>query len=65
MVDVTAGDESDIEGLRAKRMPYGFWACFIREDMGLQYSHRKKTQLCRPLKPSADRKKAGTKTRVA
>ena len=46
-------------------LPYGFWRRFMTEDLGTQYTNRKKMQLLRALKFYVQRKRDGASTPAA
>jgi hypothetical protein len=54
-----------IEDDDGKRVPYGFWKRFMRDELKLQCTNRKKMQLIRALEMFASRQHQGSQTRTA
>ena len=48
-----------------KRVPYGFWQRFVRDELDQKYTDKKKTQLLRALQQYAIQKREGCQTRVS
>ena len=60
LIDLTRDDDAT-----TKKVPYGFWPRYMREELGLRFTDRKKMQLSRSLQMYALKMYQGCQTRAA
>ena len=59
------GSQPSAAGDQGACLPYGFWPRFLTEDLGTQFTNRKKMQMLRALKFFVVRKRLGASTPTA